>query len=369
MSIPLSPLAATQTVVWGGLVLGLLLGALAQATRFCTMGALADWFSYGGSARLMMWLLAVAVAATGAMALAHFGLLDASHSLAWSPRFLWLSYLVGGSLFGVGMVFAAGCPQRNLVRAGAGSIKSLVTLLVAGLFAQMTLRGILAQPRVALLDNAGLTLATPQDLGSLLASLLGQNGDAMRWLVLAGLLAAAVYLLWKNRHGMDRLHWSGGLGLGLLVIAGWYLTGYLGYLPEHPETLEPAWLGTYSHRPEALSFSAPLAQTLDLLTLWSDHETTLSYGITVCLGTLLGSAAMAFARGEFRLETFHDTRDTAYTLLGAALMGFGGVCALGCSIGQGVSGLSLLSAGACLAVTGIVAGARAALWIQSRQLD
>ena len=369
MTFPLSPELASQTVVWGGLLIGLVLGAVAQGTRFCTMGALADWFAYGGTARLMMWVLAVAVAATGTLALIELQLLDASQTIAWNKRFLWLSYIVGGTLFGFGMVLGSGCPQRNLVKAGSGSLKALVTLLVAGLAAQMTLRGALSEVRVGLLDAAGITLPFTQDLGSLLAALTGFGARAMRWLVLATLLLVAARLLWKSRDSMEAPHWLGGVAVGLLVLAAWLLTGFIGYLPEHPETLEAAWLGTYSHRPEALTFAAPVAHSLDLLTLWSDRNNTVSYGVMVCMGTLLGSAALALARKEFRWESFQNPRDMGNHLVGGVLMGFGGVTAMGCSIGQGVTGLSLQSAGACLAVGGIVLGSWLALRFQVWQFE
>jgi hypothetical protein len=168
---------------------------------------------------------------------------------------------------------------------------------------------------------------------------------------------------------MDRGHWLGGLGVGLLVPVCWWITGHLGYLPEHPETLDPQWMGTASHRPEALTFAAPMAQGLDLLTLWSDRNNTASYGVTVTLGVLLGSTATALWRGEFHLESFQNPADMGQHLLGGLLMGFGGVTAMGCSIGQGISGLSLLSAGSCLAVAGIVGGSWLALRFQAWRLD
>ena len=369
MSLPLSPAAATQAVLWGGLLIGLVLGALAQATRFCTMGALADWFAFGGKARLMMWVLAVAVAAAATSVLIAAAWLDATRTVAWSERLLWLSYLVGGLLFGCGMVLASGCPQRNLVRAGAGSLKAWVTLGVAAVAAEMSLRGVLAEARVRLLDAAGVQLGHPQDLGSLLSGLAGGTPGGWRWAVLAALLAASAAALWRNRASMDGLHWLGGLGVGLLVAAAWALTGHVGYVPEHPETLEAVWMGTYSHRPEGLTFAAPVAHGLDLLTLWSDRNNTLSFGVTVSLGVLLGSAASALLRREFHVESFQGTADLGNHLAGGLLMGFGGVTALGCSIGQGISGLSLLSAGSCLAVAGIVGGAWGALRLQAWRLE
>ena len=364
-----SPEFATQMVVWGGLLLGLVLGLVAQATSFCTRGGLVDWFTYGGKARLMMWVLAVAVAATGTLSLIDLAWLDATRATAWSERFLWLSYLVGGCLFGYGMAIASGCPQRSLVKAGAGSMKALVTLLVTAVVAQMTLRGVLAGPRVNWLDAVSLDLGHPQDLGSMLAPMLGAQPAALRWMLLALLLLLAGLLLWRNRAGMDLSHWIGGAMVGLLVPAAWALTGHLGFIAEHPETLEAVWMGSYSHRPEALSFAAPLAHGMDLLTLWSDRNNTVSFGITLTVGVLLGSAASALVRREFQFESFTDAQDMGRHMLGGVLMGFGGVTAMGCSIGQGISGLSLLSAGSILAVAGIVAGVWVATRIQAWQVE
>jgi hypothetical protein len=171
------------------------------------------------------------------------------------------------------------------------------------------------------------------------------------------------------RRALDPAHWIGGIAVGLLLAAAFYLTGALGFLPEHPETLEPAWLGTQSHRPEGLSFSAPMGHTLDLLTLWSDRGTVATFGVTLALGVLLGSFVTAKLRGEFRVESFKTPQDLRSHTLGGLLMGFGGVTALGCSVGNGVTGLAMLSAGSLLATAGISVGAWLALAWQSRQQD
>ncbi len=369
MLFPLSPEQATSAVLWGGLALGIVLGGIAQASRFCTMGALADWFTYGGTDRLMVWAIAVVVAAVGSLALVGAGLLDATQTLAWSSKFLWLSNLLGGAIFGVGMVLASGCPQRNLIKLGSGSLKALVVLLVAAVVAQMTLRGVLAPVRVDLLDSAGLTLAHSQDLGSLLAKPLGMDAAALRWWVIAVVLAATARWWWRPLRQLEKSQWFAGAAIGVLVVLAWALTGFAGYLPEHPDTLEAVWVGTYSHRPEAFTFAAPLAHSLDLLTLWSDRNTLLSYGVVVCLGTVLGSTALALLRKEFQIESFRGTTDLVNHLVGGALMGFGAVTAMGCSIGQGLSGLSLQSAGAVVMVAGMTAGTWLALKWQTWRME
>ncbi|MBA3625575.1 MAG: YeeE/YedE family protein [Methylibium sp.] len=368
MELELNPETATRAVVWGALLIGVLLGAAGQASRFCIRGAIADWFVFRGQARLMTWVLAVAVASLGSQVLIGLQVFDAERTLPWSERFVWASYLVGGALFGYGMVLAAGCPQRSLVKAGSGNLKSLVTLLVAAVVAQMTLRGVLAEVRVQGLDTWSLQLGRPQDLGSLLAVLLPASAATLRWALLLGVLGIAGTWLWRARASMKPVHWIGGAVVGALVPVSWWLTGQVGFIAEHPETLEAAWLGTQSRRPEALSFTAPLAHVLDLLTFWTDQNTKASFGVLLTLGVVLGSFVTARLRGEFRVESFKTTDELRGHLAGGALMGFGGVTALGCSLGQGLTGLAMLSAGACLAVAGIVAGAFAALNVQAMRV-
>jgi uncharacterized membrane protein YedE/YeeE len=354
-----------MTVVWSGLVIGLILGAVGQVSRFCVRGAIADWFVFGGRARLVSWLLAAAVGSIVLQVLIGWGLFDATRAVAWSNRFLWLSYLVGGLVFGFGMVLTGGCPQRSLVKAGEGNLRSLVVLIVTALVAMMTLKGVLAEFRASVLDRHAATLAGPQDLGSLVGGLVSAPSQVVRWALAVMLLAAVAVLAWRSRASMNAMHWVGGIVVGLLVPASFLATGYLGFVAEHPETLEAAWIGTQTRRPEGLSFSAPLAHTMDLLTLWSDKSMVATFGVTLVAGVFLGSFASAKARGKFRLEAFDRPEDLLSHLAGAVLMGFGGVTAVGCSIGQGVTGLAMLSAGALLAVAGISAGAVLALMLQS----
>lgn len=365
----LTPNAAEQAVLWGGLAIGLVLGVAAQASRFCTRGAIADWYAFRGPARLLTWVLAVAVAAVGTQALISFGVFDATQSVPWSARLLWLSYPVGGFIFGWGMILAAGCPQRSLVKAGSGDLKAIVTLLAAGIGAQMTLRGVLALPRTQWFERFSIPLEHPQDVGSLAAPWLGLPAGVLRWALLAVLLAAVAVMVKRWWRSMQWEHWVGALVVGALVPAAWALTGHFGYIAEHPETLETTWMGTQSHRPEALSFASPLAHSLDLVTLWSDASTRLSFGIVLVIGVIAGSIASSVTRGEFKLDTFRTPREMGAHLIGGLMMGFGGVTAMGCSIGQGVTGMAMLSTGAVIATAAIVAGAWSALAWQARRME
>lgn len=365
----MDPQSLALFVVCGGFAIGLAFGAVAQVTRFCTMGALADAMSFGDLTRLRMWVWAVLVALLGTQALVGLAGLDLSSSIYTGRRLSWLAQGLGGLMFGVGMVLASGCASRALVRVAGGNLKALVVLLVVALSAQMTLRGVFALPRVEGLEPVAWLLAGPQDLPSWLARALGVETGRLRWLLCALLAGALLAWLLRSREFRRAEPLLGGFVIGALVVAAWWVTGTLGFLPEHPETLEPAWLATDSGRPQALSFVAPTANTLDLLTLWSDSGTTLSFGIATVIGTVLGSLVATLLRREFRWEGFRNASDMGLHLGGATLMGVGGVTALGCSIGQGISGLAVLSAGSLIAVAGIVAGALGALRWQAWRIE
>ena len=161
---------------------------------------------------------------------------------------------------------------------------------------------------------------------------------------------------------------AGAVVIGALVACGWYLTGHLGY-GENPETLETVYFATNSRTLESMSFVGPLAYLLELLLLWTDASLRVTFGIASVVGVVAGSAAHALATGTFRWEGFASLADLRNQLAGAVLMGFGGVTALGCTIGQGLSGLSTLAIGSLIAVTGIVAGSVATLRIIARQAE
>ncbi|HYE38326.1 MAG TPA: YeeE/YedE thiosulfate transporter family protein, partial [Ramlibacter sp.] len=223
MSAELDPRSLTLFVVWGGLALGLVLGAVGQATRFCVRGAIADWVVFRGPGRLVAWLLAIAVGALAVQALATAGLFDAGRTIYWSERFPWLSYLVGGLLFGYGMILAGGCPQRCLVKAGQGNLKAAAVLVVVAIVSLMTLRGAFAPVRSGFLDAVSVTLAGPQDFGGVLGRALSVSPSVLRWAIASAFAAAVFVLAWRVRSRIDTGHWLGGVVVGLLVGAAFFL--------------------------------------------------------------------------------------------------------------------------------------------------
>jgi uncharacterized membrane protein YedE/YeeE len=359
----------TRQVLWGAFLLSAGFGALVQRTNFCTMGALSDVYAAGDFTRLRQWTLAAAVATLGFAALSSLGLLTVPQTLYASNRLLWLSALVGGALFGFGMVLSSGCVSKTLVRVGGGSLKSLVVVIVAAIAAFATLKGLTAVWRVATVDRVAVDLATNADLGTLLSR--GAGLSLRTAALVAGLAVGAALLLFSlaSRDARQPLNIVAGAGIGLLVLAMWWLTGHHGHLAEHPETLQESWLATNSTRAEGLSFVSPTAYALDWVMFFSDASKRLTVGIVSVVGVIAGSAAMALARREFRWEGFAGTPDLGHHLVGGALMGVGGVTALGCSIGQGVTGVSTLSLTSFVAVAAMAAGAFAALRYQVWRIE
>lgn len=348
-------------VVWGGFVLAFIFGAVANKTNFCTMGAVSDVVNMEHWGRMRMWLMAMAVAMIGANLLYYFGQVDLSKSVYARPSLPWLSLMVGGAVFGVGMTIAAGCANKNLVRLGGGSVRSLVVLVFLAISAYMTLKGLFGQWRTSFLDPVALDLTrwglTGQSLSQVLAKLTGLAEKPALLVTMSAVgLGLLVFVLKDKRFRANGSHLIGSVVLGLVVVAGWYLTGHLGY-GENPETLETVFFGTNTRTLESLSFVAPTAYSLELLMLWTDKSMRVTFGIASAAGVVLGSFAYAISTRQFRWEGFSSMEDLRTQLLGAVLMGFGGVTAIGCTVGQGLSGVSTLAIGSFIALAGIIGGA------------
>ncbi|MDP1692677.1 MAG: YeeE/YedE family protein [Burkholderiaceae bacterium] len=361
--------AVASQVLWAAFGLSALFGAIAQRTQFCTMGAVADIVNIGDWSRMRMWVLAIGVAMLGFNAMVAAGWIDAGKTIYAAPRLTWLSAVVGGLMFGFGMVLASGCGSKTLVRIGGGNLKSLVVFIVLGIAAFATLRGITAVARVATLDRVAVELAGGQDLPTLAAAAFGL-AKAQAALALGTLVGGAL-IVWTlaRAEGRNAEVLLGGAGIGAVVAAMWWVSGRLGYVAEDPNTLQEAFVATNSQRMESLSFVAPIAYTIDWLIFFSDKSKLLTLGIASTAGVIVGSALWSLASRSFRWEGFANTEDTANHLVGAVLMGVGGVTALGCTVGQGLSGVSTLAIGSFIALASIVGGAVLALRYQIWRIE
>ncbi|WP_343626413.1 YeeE/YedE family protein [Roseateles puraquae] len=361
--------ALTRQVLAAAFGLAVIFGALCQRTRFCTMGAISDVYTMGDWRRARQWMAASGAAMLGFQALAASGAIDPAASIYTGTRLLWLSALVGGALFGFGMVLGSGCISRNLVRLGGGNLKSLVVLLVAAIAAGATLRGLTAVARVGTLEKVFVELPSGQALPTLAAHLVGGSAVTWAWGIAAVLGLA---LLVVASRGRDERAWpvlAIGAGVAAVITALWWVSGHLGFLPEDPRTLEPVYLATNSRRMESLSTIAPVAYAVDWLLMFSDQSKTLTLGIATVGGIVVGAGLMAWKERSFRWEGFAGVGDLGLHLVGAVCMGVGGIVAMGCTVGQGITGVSTLSLGSFLALAAMVAGAWVGLRYQEWRLD
>ena len=288
------------------------------------------------------------------------GWIDLSASIYLSTNFGIGGYIVGGFLFGVGMTLGGGCGQRTLVRTGGGNLKSLVVLLVLGLTAYITLRGLLAGVRIEVFEPLSIDLSeyglANQSLASMLVAVSGLAPESVaKGLAVIIGLALLIYTLKDKDFRTSGDAIVSGLVVGLLVAGAWLVTGVVGN-----DDFDPVRL-------ETLTFIAPVGNMLNYLMTWTGS--TIGFGIAVVFGVLAGSLAYAVASGNFRIETFSSRSDMLNHLYAGVLMGFGGVLSLGCTIGQGVGGFSTLALGSVVSIVFIVFGCALTIKMQYYMLD
>ena len=353
--------APVHHVAAWGFVLAAVFGFVANKTNFCTMGAVSDMLHMGSRGRLGAWFFAMGLAILGTQGLHAAGLVDLAGAMYLTPNFGWLGYVAGGIAFGVGMTLAAGCGQRNLVRLGGGNLKALVVLLVLGITAYTTVRGLLGLARITVFEAPNVDLEMhgldDQGVATLLAPVLGmEDAGSVRTalaVLLGGGLVAFALAQSTFRRSADNL--LAGIVIGAVITGGWFVTGYIGN-----DDFEPVPL-------ESMTFVAPTGNVINYLMTFTGS--TINFGIAAVLGMIAGSFVYAVTSGSFRVETFGTRSEMVSHLVGGLLMGFGGVLALGCTIGQGVTGVSTLAAGSLIAVASIIFGSAITMKVEYHMLD
>jgi hypothetical protein len=330
-----------------GLAAGFLLGFVARHQHFCTMSALERYWYAGDGKGLRTWVLAAAVALVLTQALAFAGIIDIRSSFYLMPSFAWTGAILGGLAFGFGMALVGTCGFGALVRLGGGSLRSFVVLVVLGISALAAQRGLIAHARVKIVDELALDLsfAGDQSLGSIASAIAGFD------LHLPVVVVAAAALFWWVFR--SRSYWreygaiaTGGT-IGAIIAFGWAITSLASR-----HAFEPVQI-------EAGSFVVPVADTLLQVVTYTGELP--DYGVGLVVGVVAGAAFCALLRHDVRWEACDDARELSRHLLGGFLMGAGGVFAMGCTIGQGVTAVSVLAISAPVVMVSIAIGARMGL--------
>ena len=341
------------------------MGALGQKTRFCTMGAVSDWINMGDTARMRSWVFAMAIALGGVVTLEATGTINLSAETFPPYRtanFAWLRYLVGGFIFGVGMTLASGCGNRTLVRIGGGNVKSLTVLLVAAVCAYLMLWTPLFETAFApWIQATTINLSTygmpTQEVGSILAGMFGLAPSRTLNLTVSALVTIALFVwVFSSRDFRDNFDAVlGGTAVGVAVLSAWYLTGgpmgqawkeYAEMATEIPSRVQT----------QSFTFISPMGDGVRYL-MDPTKFAYINFGVMALAGVILGGFAYALATKGFRYERFFTFKDFANHVLGGALMGIGGVLAMGCTVGQAITGVSTLAMGSILVFFSIVIGA------------
>jgi uncharacterized protein len=319
-----------------GLLIGLGFGFFAQRSRFCLRSAVVEFWNRQGTAKLAVWLFAFSSAVVATQLFVTAGWLDVSQARQLSATGSLSGALLGGLLFGIGMILARGCSSRMLVLAANGNLRALLAGLIFAVTAQASLSGLLSPARNWL---SGLwTIAGGSSRDLLVQFHLGHPGG-----VIFGLLWLAAAVHFARRARLSRREWLGGSGVGLTVALAWLITYRLG---SQSFEIIPV---------QSLSFTGPSANMLMLVL--SPPGQPWDFDLGLVPGVVFGSFLAALWGHELKLEGFTDGHSMRRYIAGAVCMGFGGMLAGGCAVGAGVSGAAVFALTAWLALIGMWLGA------------
>ena len=386
--------SAHSTILWWAFGIAVVMGAVANKTNFCTMGAVSDLVNMGDKGRLRAWILAMAVAILGVTILEYMNIFstDAARPPYRGSSFAWLEYVIGGTMFGIGMTLGSGCGNKTLVRIGGGNIKSIFVFIIISVLAYFminpfpgsdkTIYSLLFYPWT---NPTTISLSGAQDIGALLSA---ENKGTMR--LAAGLVVAALLLIFVFKSSEFRSSFDNklsGVVIGICVIGAWYVSGGMATITVDGEThswIKYASTDVWSMMPEAESGKAPsgvAAQSYTFINPIGEmtgylvgnnvdgmRGTSITFGMMAVFGVIAGSLLWSLLARSFRIEWFVNGKDFLTHVIGAVLMGIGGVLALGCTIGQAVTGVSTLAVGSFLAFASIVFGSALTMKIQYYKL-
>ena len=386
-------IAAQSFFLWSTFILAVVLGIVVNKTNFCTMGAVSDLVNMGDSGRLRAWILAATVALIGVVILETLGMVNVSSTLPpyRGSEFQWGRYILGGILFGIGMTFASGCGNKTLIRIGGGNIKSIFVFAVIAVIAYYMVDPFKELPSTwyqtyfsSWLGKASISLGTPQDLGSIAGGLLGVNASMMRIVLGAVIAIIALRYIFRSkdfRSSGDNIF--AGVVIGLIVLLAWYFTSNVAVTTDDGSVSMTKFYGEWDMmmdsnegkpkngstnlQSQSFTFISPIGQMFGYVGS-SFSSAFLTFGVVSVLGVILGSFIWTMITRSFRIEWFNSFKDFYMHMIGAVLMGFGGVLGLGCTVGQSITGVSTLALGSFLVFISIVFGSALTMKIQYYQM-
>lgn len=337
---PLSPLAVAAV----GAAIGFVSGFTVRRARLCSFGAIEDAWMGGDTRRLRIFGLALGIALLGTQFLVAFGFLSPAFSTYVPTLLPWFSIMVGSTLFGIGMALVGTCSFGSLVRLGAGDLRSLVVMIVFGAVAYATLRGMLAVVRIDMIEAIAVPVpgGGQGDLPSVLE--WAGIGDLRLPIAVAGCAVMIAVVAADARLRRSPRLLAAGMVLGLGVVLGWWATGVAF---DEFEIVQKS---------QSLTFVSPVGRAL--YAVLTTPAGLVDFGIGTIFGVVAGAFASALYDREFRWEAFDDPYEMRRHLAGAVLMGFGGILAGGCTIGQGISAGSMMALSWPIAIAGFMVGAR-----------
>ena len=370
---------------WTTFIISVILGAVVNKTNFCTMGAVSDMVNMNDYGRIRAWLLAIATATFCVSVLEYMGMINVNDTFPSyrSDQLIYAENIFGGIIFGIGMTFASGCGNKSLIRIGGGNIKSVFVFAALGIVAYYMTNPFPNSDKTLYslffydwLNPLAITLDTKQDIGALISSDDPTTARLILGLIVTAGLLFYIFKATEFRQNKDNI--LGGIVIGLAVAAAWYTSSNITVIADETsyslieyyeewdmiaddDTGKPAVARTLN--PQSFTFVNPIGQTYGYIKDGFDSS-LITFGLISVFGVVFGSFLWALISRSFRIEWFVDFKDFLNHMVGAIFMGVGATLALGCTVGQGITGLSTLALGSFITLIAIVFGSALTMKIQ-----